>query len=335
MHLFKLTEHELTSAQLVQKLTALRKHALIDSSHFAVAAVAMIKRPDGQFAYIGGVNVENSEHNRLGMHAEQNAIAAAQSILGEDVKFSKIWVMGAPDAIEPGSTHFLADNHVKPCGHCRQILLSFSAVESEVYSVTVNGVIGEPELLPALLPTAFSERDLDTVVIEGDMPLVQISRLPWLQVSLSDANIRTFCSEIKPHMINPAFQTSSIVACIIKASDHSATQSCYFPGALVQDIAFLTTDALFSSVGQAVTQFGAGFQLQEVHLYASILNPAQLSGSELSHIARFSTASTRIKFHTASESGQFLTLAECVDAYATRLLLGVQASEVAQASLEV
>lgn len=101
----------LSQSDIIRQLQNLREHSLIDSSHYAVSAIIEIKLDDNTYAYVSGVNIENHEHNRLSMHAEQNALATAQTLLGGNIRFSKVWVMGAPNFIKSGSNHPLADNH--------------------------------------------------------------------------------------------------------------------------------------------------------------------------------------------------------------------------------
>jgi len=67
---------------------------------------------------------------------------------------------------------------------------------------------------------------------------------------------------INIHIINPDFKTSPIDAVILKLSNGTAIF-----GGLVQDVAFLTTDAIFTAIGAAITRFGKkDSQISEVHL---------------------------------------------------------------------
>ena len=326
------TSQELTLEQITAYLRQLRQHAVVESSHFSVAAIIQVQQPQGQYAYVCGVNVEHREHNRLSMHAEQNAIVAAQSLLGDGTRFINAWVMGALNTIDENSDHELASNFVRPCGHCRQILMSFSLPETKIYSITVKGVQSEPEDMGSLLPNAFSERDLanDKPSTPPNMseahampsnlfslpvsPKAQPKRLLQHSMRLSDDNIRLHCQATKPHIINATFETSAIHACMILVETKQGPR--YFSGALVQDIAFLTTDAIFASVGQAVTALGGnGLLLKEIHLFGpdlslEHLDDMNLSGCELSHLKRFSDAQTLVTFHNTTGSSDVFTLAE-------------------------
>ena len=332
MKLLKISKDELTPALLIETLGDLRQNSLADNSHFAVSAIVEILLDDLSFAYVGGVNIEHSEHNRLTMHAEQSAIVSAVSLFGNNFKLLNVWVMGAPDSIIKGSKAPLADNFVKPCGHCRQILLSFATEKTAVFSVAVNGAVEAPLRLVDLLPQAFSERDLviDEPVAKPEIkgsahglfappPRIQ----PWRYLShheeLNDTNIRAIGAAITPHVIDLSFKTSPIQACIIKVIDSDAIH--YFSGALVQDIAFLTTDAVFASIAAAITEFGGKkLNIQEINFYGESLEPSQLSGVELEHISRFSSADIKIKFHKADESSRIYSLIECIYAHSTKLV---------------
>ena len=332
MKLLKISADALTPSQLIENLGDLRQNSLVDSSHFRVSAIVEILLDDLTFAYVGGVNIEHSEHNRLGMHAEQSAIVAATSLFGKSFKLLNVWVMGAPDSITKGSSDPLADNFVNPCGHCRQILLSFATERTAVFSVTVNGAVKDPASLVDLLPRAFSERDLSieaTVTkpqgkgsahsLFAPVPKIQPCKFLEHHADLDDAEIRSLGAAIIPHVIHPGFKTSQIQACIIKVNDLHAIH--YFSGALVQDIAFLTTDAVFASIAEAITEFGGkGLKIKEIHLYGESLDPAQLSGVELQHITRFSTSDTKVQFHKHDESSKIFSIKDCIDAYSNKLV---------------
>lgn len=290
----------LSEIEIVEQLRELRKHSLVESSHFAVASIFEIILTNGSYAYVSGVNIENHEHNRMSSHSEQNAMATAQTLLGGNVKFSKAWVMGAPDQIHQDSTHFLAHNHVSPCGHCRQILLSLSEDNAVIYSVTVNGNIAKPDTLTHLLPSAFSERDLgesasqavSSNIVSLNTSVMYSSRqyeaprlLQYVGEKLSDDKIFHFLQCTKPHVINESHKTSPIDVCILQVSAEG--QIYYIPGALVQDAAFLTTDAIFAAIGMATTKFGKNMKVEEIYLYTRSLELSQFSATELEHLTRF------------------------------------------------
>ena len=339
--LLTLSDKRLTVEKITGHLAQLRHHAHAQSSHFAVSAIVEVWLEQHQlFAYVSGVNVENHEHNRLSMHAEQNAMIAAKSLFGDKITCSTAWVMGAPDTIHKGSKDPSADNFVMPCGHCRQVLLSFSSPETEIYSVTVNGRVGPMNYLTALLPLAFSEQDLKSVVPQttemvassaGFFPAQKVPKVqPLKQIAfeadLSRKAITSMLKAILPSIISPDYQTSPIEACVIKITANNFVY--YFQGALVQDCAFLTTDAIFSCIGQAITELGAEkCVIKEIHLHAASMEPSQLSSAELGHIKRFAELDTLILFHSKQEPSQIrdFTLGDCIEASVNKLGFGTPA----------
>lgn len=305
------SETPASPTDIVGQLSALRRHALVDSSHFSVAAVLELRLANGQYVRVGGVNVEHHRHNRLSLHAEQNAFATAHSLFGSAFSLLAVWVMGAPEGIEAGSQHTLAANHPQPCGHCRQILLSRADEQTRVYSVAVNGTVAPADPLLTLLPKAFSERDLrDDGAPDTPKPRGATDET---------ASLHNACLALTPHLIHTDFQTSDVYACVLRVQDNNGA-GYDVSGVLVQDIAFLGTDAVFAAIGQAVSTLGGGnVTIREAHLASSRLDAGQLSGSELETLARFATLDTRVVFHNQAGSSKPYTLEECVTAYATGL----------------
>lgn len=283
--------------QIINKLRLLRPNSLADSSRYTVAALLEIQLEEDLYAYVSGVNVENNEHNRLGIHAEQNAVATTQTLLGKQANITRVWVMGAPSHVNEASDDAMADIYVQPCGHCRQILLGYAGADVEIYSVTVKGKISAPFKLKNLLPHAFVEENLDIRESERDETTTAYAKAYQLlmePITLEKNEILQYFKMLTPRIINSAFKTSPIESCLIKlASNH------YVPGTLVQDIAFLTTDAIFTALGLAVTQFGhEALEFSEVHLSASSLDTAWLTGSECRLIGRFAKQDIPIHFYT-------------------------------------
>ena len=293
----------LSQSDITNWLGDLRDHSYINSSHFSVACVIEAK-VRGEFIYAAGVNVENKEQNRLGMHGEQNALVTLQSFLGGNMKFSKAWIMAADEPIKAGSKDKKADAFSLSCGHCRQILISFVNPETTIYAVSCNGAVSQPYDVRTLLPEAFSELDLsiqkptDDEGIQGDTPLHKYN----FYIDSSNP------ASLKPHIINPKYITSPISAVTLKL-----VNGCYIPGVLVQDAAFLTTDAVFSAFGHAIARFGAkGVEIVEIHLYgntANVEDSSLLASSELSLLREFGDKDTPVFYYQADKLDHQTTLA--------------------------
>jgi cytidine deaminase len=317
----------LSQAVIVETLRDLRKHCLIDSSHFAVSALLEVTLSEHSYYYIGGVNVENAEHNRLSMHAEQNAIASACTLLGADIEFTAIWVMGAADTVQSETATLAGDTHVKVCGHCRQILLSFAARNAQVYTVSVNGEIGEPDPLDDLLIKGFKEHHLNPVMVDSlgshksQLASPAFPLMPLLEQTqeLSSATIFQYLQLASPHILSADYQTSAITACLLQLKHHR-----YLPGVLVQDVAFLSTDALFAAVGLAVSHLG--FQeicLDAVHCYSASPGLKQFSGSEIDLLARCIKKDLPLYVYQHDGSCTVSLFSDVIKTYCQRTVLGI------------
>jgi cytidine deaminase len=310
---FLQSKKRLSEEQLVSHLRNLRKKALIENSHFAVAALIEVKLKPELYAYVGGVNFENREHNRLSTHAEQNAAAAAQALLGE-VPFSRVWVMGAPSGLKVGSKAALANKAVMPCGHCRQILLSLALKNFKIYTVTLNGKISPALSLRNLLPKGFSEHDLalKKVVLKKKNKMAAVAiRKDLLEKApaLTRKEILNYLLQLEPHIISPQFQTSAITACLFQLMKPRA----YVPGVLVQDVAFLTTDAIFAAAGLAVTlRGGKKLEFIELHLLTRSLKGGYLSGSEIELLGRFAKKTLTLHFYTRTGKYRKVSFSSCI-----------------------
>lgn len=326
MKIIKQSKKPLEQDEIIQWLQEARKHCYIQSSHFAVAAVIEIKQGEN-YLYLIGVNVEHPEYNRLGMHAEQNAITLLQTLSEKKSLFSKIWVMGAPEGINFGSTHPLADNPVTPCGQCRQITASFSENNTQVFSVTVNGNVKDIGKLTDLLPQGFSERDLPSPAHEETHPegektspkvstLFEKSKINVLDLFILDKQLTDkreifqYLKKLTPHIIDPQFITSPITKVMLTLENNVCV-----PGVLVEDIAFLTTDAVFTALAAAITRFGShDLKVKEIHLYSQnekVENSNLLKSSEIRALAPFSASSTPVYCYNDHGLQLQSTLTEC------------------------
>ncbi len=307
----------LSQNEIIKWLLDLRTHPSIDQSGFAVTAVAESKVGE-QYLYAAGVNVENSEHNRLGMHGEQTALMILQAYTAGVGKFSRIWIMAASKSTIVGSDDPKANIFVTPCGHCRQILHALSTDGSEIYAVSCNGVVSKAYKPTDLLSEAFSEKNLS---LSSDLTSSKVAlpckTIPSFDQSflgdpkrdLSDVIFDNF-QLLLPHIIDTAFQTSPISAVMLKLP-----KNIYVPGVLVQDIAFLTTDAIFAAFAHAVTQFGAeNLEIKEIHLYSVKeykKDQALLTGSEINLLRRYSANHTPVYFYGKHGFQYQRTLKDC------------------------
>jgi len=296
------SNEQLSKTELGNQLRALRLHSLHESSNFAVSVLLEFKVKD-RYVYIGGVNVENDENNRLSLHAEQNAIAAARALLGSDAIFTRVFPMGGPKEVGPGKDP-RANVFIDLCGHCRQILLPFAAENNKRHMVTINGAISDGKSIQELLPNAFSDKGLKDEKYPHPLPMTLFnskSKAPFsplyfftrdVQPNLDHNDIHSLLQTLLPKLIDPQWETSKIRTCILKIN------SRYVPGVLMQDAAFLPTTALHAALGFGITSMGlAKLNVQEVHLYG--LPNAKLEDNELGAIRRFAQNDVPIHFYTS------------------------------------
>ena len=307
MSLFIKTTQPLSNNEIYTALINTRTHALAPYSNYHVATVAEIKLKDNLYFYTSGVNIENDEHNRLGMHSEQNALAAAVTLLGGDVKFTRAWVMAAPASASAKDSQSAG----KACGHCRQIMMSLAKENAEIYTVTLDGQFSTPDSFENnFLPDSFSERDLQLPTHET----ATYSSTPqsWKLINqvhdLTKDEITKYLQILTPHLISKHFQTSTITACIIKCNNNR-----YAAGVLMQDIAFLTTDAIFAAIGNAITQFGhKNLRFDEIHLASSVLYPSQLNLTEIETLSRrYVNTDTVVHFYTPDNQHTCYSFLDC------------------------
>ena len=149
-------------------------------------------------------------------------------------------------------------------------------------------------------------------------------------IELNESNLRARMALATPHVIAEGFLTSEIQVCTLKVMRDTTPH--YLTGVLVQDIAFLTTDAVYAAIGQAITRFGGhDLHIDEIHLFGQNLDQMVLNGSELSHLSRFSSAETMVQFHTKEASSPLFTLRECIEHYARCLLCTLEGEKRMQA----
>ena len=123
-----------TIERLLEAAKAVRVHAYVPYSHFAVGA-ALIAGGD----VFTGVNIENASYP-MSVCAERNAVAAA--VTAGRAQINAIAVVADASVITP------------PCGGCRQVLLEFGP-HMTVVCARIDG--GREEwTLDELLPHAFT-----------------------------------------------------------------------------------------------------------------------------------------------------------------------------------
>ena len=322
MPLFTRRATPLSQEEIFNHLKEARSHAVAPYSNYQVASIVEIKLQDNIFFYTSGVNIELGAHNRLSIHSEQNAIASALTLLGGDTKFSRIWIMAAPANACPEDKHSAG----KSCGHCRQIMVSLAKPGAEIYAVTLDGHFSIADTFENhFLPDCFSERDLNLPSFNHSASATHslgqgstIFNSPkwqgWNIINergeLTIDDIMKYFKLLSPHMINPQFQTSPITACILKCNNGR-----YAAGVLIQDLAFLTTDAIFSALGNAVTQFGnTNLSFYEIHLASDSLDPLQISSAEIELLSsQYVFSHTKVNFYASNRHASYMFM-ECKDA---------------------
>lgn len=307
--LFIHSHEPLTSANIVQQLHLLRAHASAPLSDYHVAAIAEVDWPEEGFFYTFGVNVEIAHHNRLGIHGEQNAIVSALTTFGSKTKFTKVWIMAAP-------ANASSDAPPKPgksCGHCRQIMVSLAAPNAEIYAVALNGQFLAPDSFEnGFLPDAFSEHDVPTEIIANQRSRMTKQKLAILErvnaiQPFTENEIVMWLKSLTPHIISPNFQTSPITACILQCNYQG-----YAAGVLVQDVAFLTTDAVFAAIGNAITRFGnSDLEFTAIYLTSANTSPAQFSATEIQVLNSYINDTTAVSIYTPNGESASYRFSEC------------------------
>lgn len=135
-------------ARLVEAAKAARANAHAPYSDFLVGCA--VEGDDGRIA--SGANMENACY-RLGVCAEQSALAAAQIAFGLDKVVRLVVVGGRRDAGDETAEPAM------PCGGCRQAILeaaTLSGRDIEVVCCDHNGRDMVTTTVSALLPAAFT-----------------------------------------------------------------------------------------------------------------------------------------------------------------------------------
>ncbi|MWV29240.1 cytidine deaminase [Aurantiacibacter rhizosphaerae] len=130
---------------LINAALAARAQAHAPYSHFLVGCA--VESTDGAIAR--GANMENACY-RLGVCAEQSALAAAQIAFGLE-NVVRLAVVGGP-------RHGGVGDPVMPCGGCRQAIMEAATLSGRDIAVICCDQSGQQQVtttIGALLPSAF------------------------------------------------------------------------------------------------------------------------------------------------------------------------------------
>jgi len=137
----------MTNEELVRLALDAAGRAYAPYSNFHVGCA--VESADGEV--VTGANVENACY-RLGMCAEQSALAAAQHKFGLG-RVARIAVAGGPGSMV-----------CTPCGGCRQAILEaaqLSGVDIEILCASGDGSALERHRIGELIPSGFGPSNLD------------------------------------------------------------------------------------------------------------------------------------------------------------------------------
>ena len=143
-----MTEEELVA---LARAAAMKAYAPYSSFHVGCA----IESVDGEV--VTGANLENACY-RLGLCAEQGALAAAHHAFGLD-KVSRMAVAGG--SVEAGQ--LTGTLPCTPCGGCRQAILEaaqLSGQDVEISCASGDGSVVERHKIGALIPFGFGPANL-------------------------------------------------------------------------------------------------------------------------------------------------------------------------------
>lgn len=323
-----------THQQIFQCLQAYKNHVYAPKSNYHVVSVAEFSLPSGEYFYTVGVNVEVPHSNKLGLHGEQSSVLSGVALLGSGAKFSRVWIMAAPENAQPET----GAPSAMPCGKCRQILCSLAEPGAEIWGVNLAGELAGPYLFEdGLLLHPFKESDLfgdETNVQQLATQLSQaINRshplyaLLQTKADLSPQQVHQYLQNAQPHIFSQPMKTSQIDSCVLQCA-----QQGYALGVLVQDIAYLTTDAVLLAVGQAAALYGKqGLSFTAIHLHGDGLTTGALPLMDFELLIQFAAPSTPVYFHS-NEDMQICTLMDCAN-FRKQNLLENHATEVAECGI--
>jgi hypothetical protein len=275
---------------------------------------------------MGGVNSEDPHHNRDSEHSEENALKNAQSIIGNK-EFTEMYIMAAP-------ANAIPDPDQKPgksCGHCRQLEVSAAKPEAKIYVMQLTGNLLPPDSFDGEKPfllDPFKESDVGekNALVENAGARLDLGMISpqlqawqaWVRINelsrsgqLTREEIEDYVKTLKPHIVNEAFKTSPVTACFARCSNDGCAISV-----LCQDVAYLTRDALFGVVGNAITQFGKkNVRFDELHIVGSTLEPEKLmTFSEIEKLSYFTDKKALVHVYTPDGQRACYTFEDCIKA---------------------
>jgi cytidine deaminase len=241
----------LSEGEIHAWLVALRPHAYIPESGFAVSVIMRARAGGEEDYYFGGVNVENTDH-RLATHGEEGAISAMITGLGKQAEIVEVWVMGAPLSVKPGDKNPAAEACVSCCGKCRQQIVSLAAEDAKVHYVSLNGT-STTTTVGAFLPDAFTPRRFMPEFVKTSKAgavsaAADIEKKLLRKGPLALPEIETWLKSLEP----VDFITKVSQSLVVELDNGS-----YIAGTRAEDPAFIDISAAQSAMAVASALFGA------------------------------------------------------------------------------
>lgn len=307
-----------------------QSHVYAPKSNYHVVSIAEFCMTNGNYFYTLGVNVEMPHSNKLGLHGEQSAVLAGIALLGSGAKFSRVWIMASPAAALP----IKGEKSGMPCGKCRQILCSLAAPYAEIWGVNLAGEFAGPyRFEDDLLMHPFKESDVFPDRQKRENQIHKMSNHEWAKseavypllehkAPLAAERIQYYFQQIKPHILCHKMKTSCIDSCVLECGELG-----YAIGSLIQDVAYLTTDAILLAVGQAVALYGSvGLAFSAIHVYGEVLSFCDLPFTDIELLLYFTSADIQVYFHSVNEL-KVCTLGECIE-YRKNVLINTRLASV-------
>jgi cytidine deaminase len=242
MTIFRESVTLLTPDDIAAWLRGLRPNAHAPLSGYLVSSVLRVPEKNGRHLYFAGVNVENAEH-RLSTHGEEGALSAMVTALGKASSVAELWVMGAPRGARDDDGTITT-----PCGLCRQKISGFAADSAPVHCVAPNGKT-RSHTIGALLPGAFSFRDIGLVPDQADMPWPADPAKRLVRMA-DNADIEPWLQDL--HSWDFASGTGQAVILALNEGRRVA-------GVRVEDAAYAGTSAMQAALANACAAFGEFF----------------------------------------------------------------------------